>query len=189
MSVTSSFPCIKIPTSSPSPSSSCSSASSSSSSSTTSSYSFRFCSSKPTHIITIRSSQTEGPLRRPVVPSVREPSPPPVLKPTPPTPPPTPPSSSTVPKPAVVVGGDKNVITLEFQRQRAKELQDYFKQKKLEEADQGPPFGFIGKSEITNGRWAMFGFAVGLLTEYATGSDFVDQVKILLSNFGIIDLD
>ena len=38
-------------------------------------------------------------------------------------------------------------------------------------------------------RWAMFGFAVGLLTEYATGSNFVDQVKILLSNFGIVDLE
>lgn len=38
-------------------------------------------------------------------------------------------------------------------------------------------------------RWAMFGFAVGMLTEYATGSDFVDQVKIMLSNFGIIDLE
>ncbi|KAF2588747.1 hypothetical protein F2Q70_00038755 [Brassica cretica] len=38
-------------------------------------------------------------------------------------------------------------------------------------------------------RWAMFGFAVGMLTEYATGSDLVDQVKILLSNFGIIDLE
>lgn len=38
-------------------------------------------------------------------------------------------------------------------------------------------------------RWAMFGFAVGMLTEYATGSDFVDQVKILLSNFGILDLE
>lgn len=38
-------------------------------------------------------------------------------------------------------------------------------------------------------RWAMFGFAVGLLTEYATGSDLVDQVKILFSNFGILDLE
>lgn len=38
-------------------------------------------------------------------------------------------------------------------------------------------------------RWAMFGFAVGMLTEYATGSDFVDQVKILLSNFGILDIE
>jgi len=81
------------------------------------------------------------------------------------------------------------VITLEFQRQKAKELQEYFKQKKIEEANQGPFFGFIAKNEISNGRWAMFGFAVGLLTEYATGSDFVDQVKILLSNFGIADLD
>ncbi len=80
-----------------------------------------------------------------MAPSVREPTAPPPLKPTPPTPP-----SSTVPKP---VGYDKNVmITLEFQRQRAKELQEYFKQKKLEEANQGPPFGFIGKNEITNGR-------------------------------------
>lgn len=35
----------------------------------------------------------------------------------------------------------------------------------------------------------MFGFAVGMLTEYATGSNFVDQVKILLSNFGIADLE
>lgn len=112
---------------------------------------------------TIRCSQTEGPIRRPVAPSVREPSaPPPPLKPTPPSQPPSPsPPSSLVPppqspKPASVAGvvsaEDKNVITLEFQRQKAKELQDYFKQKKLEEADQGPFFGFIGKNEITNGR-------------------------------------
>lgn len=80
-------------------------------------------------------------------------------------------------------------VTLEYQRKVAKDLQDYFKQKKLEEADQGPPFGFLPKNEISNGRWAMFGFAVGMLTEYATGSDFVQQMKILLSNFGIVDLD
>ncbi|KAF5444540.1 hypothetical protein F2P56_033664 [Juglans regia] len=183
MSVTSSIPCIKIKTPSPSPSSSSSSSSFSSSSSSP----FRFYSTKP-HVFTIRNSKTDGPFRRPVAPSVREPSPPPSpLKPTPPSP------SSTVASPqkpaAVLVGDDRNVITLEFQRQKAKELQDYFKQKKLEDADQGPFFGFIGKNEIANGRWAMFGFAVGMLTEYATGSDFVDQVKILLSNFGIVDLE
>ena len=71
----------------------------------------------------------------------------------------------------------------------AKEMQDYFRRKKLEESDKGPFFGFVGKNEISNGRWAMFGFSVGLLTEYATGSDFVQQLKILLSNFGIVDLD
>ncbi|KAA8546598.1 hypothetical protein F0562_002663 [Nyssa sinensis] len=146
-----------------------------------------FSATKPT-IFTIRSSQTEGPLRRPVV----SPSPKPV-PPSPRPPSPTPPSSSPPPPPtlktAAVMVEDKNVITLEFQRQKAKELQEYFKQKKLEEADQGPFFGFIGKNEIANGRWAMFGFAVGMLTEYATGSDFVDQVKILLSNFGILDVE
>ncbi|KAG8389825.1 hypothetical protein BUALT_Bualt01G0018700 [Buddleja alternifolia] len=121
-------------------------------------------------------------MRRPVAPSP--------VKPVPPSPPPpsSPPAASPPPKPAAVAA-DKNLITLEFQRQKAKELQEYFKKKKLEEADQGPFFGFIGKNEISNGRWAMFGFAVGMLTEYATGSDFVDQVKILLSNFGIVDLD
>ncbi|KAG2663047.1 hypothetical protein I3843_16G008100 [Carya illinoinensis] len=184
MSVTSSIPCIKIKTPSPSPSSS----SSLSSFSSSSSFPFRFYSTKP-RVFTIRNSQTDGPLRRPVAPSVREPSPPPPLKPTPSSPAP---SSTVAPpqKPAsVLVRDDRNVITLEFQRQKAKELQDYFKQKKLEDADQGPFFGFIGKNEIANGRWAMFGFAIGMLTEYATGSDFVDQVKILLSNFGIVDLE
>ncbi|KAL2894407.1 Light-harvesting complex-like protein OHP2 chloroplastic [Bienertia sinuspersici] len=45
----------------------------------------------------------------------------------------------------------------------------------------------LGHNE--KGIWAMFGFAVGMLTEYATGSDFVDQVKLILSNLGIVDLD
>lgn len=57
------------------------------------------------------------------------------------------------PKPAAVAEVEgKGVITLEFQRQKAKELQEYFKQKKLEEANQGPFFGFIPKNEIGNGR-------------------------------------
>ncbi|XP_075518914.1 light-harvesting complex-like protein OHP2, chloroplastic isoform X1 [Primulina tabacum] len=136
-------------------------------------------SSSSTVKLTVKSSQSEGPLRRPVAPAPVKPVPPSAAAP-----------SSAPPKKAVDGGVEgKNVITLEFQRQRAKELQEYFKEKKLEEADQGPFFGFIGKNEISNGRWAMFGFAVGMLTEYATGSDFVDQVKILLSNFGIIDLE
>ncbi|XP_028763946.1 light-harvesting complex-like protein OHP2, chloroplastic [Neltuma alba] len=183
MSVASSIPCIKIPSSS---------SSTSSSSSSASSYSLRFSTSSKYYTFAIRNSQTEGPLRRPGSPPLREP-----LKPNPPSPPspsPSPSLSPVAPAPpqqnvAAVVADDKNVVTLEFQRQKAKELQDYFKQKKLEEADQGPAFGFVGKNEINNGRWAMFGFAVGMLTEYATGSDFVDQVKILLSNFGIVDLE
>ncbi|KAM0062681.1 putative chlorophyll a/b binding domain superfamily [Helianthus debilis subsp. tardiflorus] len=148
-----------------------------SSSSSSSSSTVRFSATKPT-ILTIRSSsaQADGPLRRPSIatPPVRPSS-------VPPTPPPPPPPAAKA--------AAESTVTMEYQRQRAKELQEYFKQKKLEEANQGPFFGFIAKNEISNGRWAMFGFAVGMLTEYATGSDFVDQVKILLSNFGILDLE
>lgn len=35
----------------------------------------------------------------------------------------------------------------------------------------------------------MFGIAVGLLTEYATGANFVEQLKIIVSNLGIAELD
>ncbi|KAL5228594.1 hypothetical protein ABZP36_016859 [Zizania latifolia] len=152
----------------------------------------------------IRSSKAEGP-RRPAAPPLSPPPPMPPKTPalsTPPTlsQPPTPvkpsaPSSSSSPpqspEPKVAVGTPlvAGSVTLEYQRKVAKDLQEYFKQKKLEEVEQGPFFGFLGKNEIANGRWAMFGFAVGMLTEYATGSDFVQQVKILLSNFGIVDLD
>ncbi|XP_042493800.1 light-harvesting complex-like protein OHP2, chloroplastic [Macadamia integrifolia] len=187
----SSIPCVKISSSSYSSSSTttCSSSSSSSSSS-----SIKFSATKPS--ITIRNSNAEGPIRRPVAPSLRQPSAPVIPIPQSPSPSqsPSPPSPPSAPSKPVSVAGvsqvsDPNVITMEFQRKMAKELQEYFRQKKLEKADQGPFFGFIGKNEIANGRWAMFGFAVGLLTEYATGSDFVDQVKILFSNFGILDLD
>ncbi|XP_040379534.1 light-harvesting complex-like protein OHP2, chloroplastic [Oryza brachyantha] len=159
----------------------------------------------------IRSSKAEGGPRRPAAPPLSPPPPMPPKAPAlstpptlsqPPTPvqPAAPPSSSppppqdSEPKPAaapvaVAAPPAAGSVTLEYQRKVAKDLQDYFKQKKLEEADQGPFFGFVAKNEISNGRWAMFGFAVGMLTEYATGSDFVQQVKILLSNFGIVDLD
>ncbi|KAJ9567619.1 hypothetical protein OSB04_003585 [Centaurea solstitialis] len=117
-----------------------------------------------------------------------------------PTPtPPNPPSSVSSSPPDTKTAVGQNVVTMEFQRQKAKELQEYFKQKKAEAAaNQGPFFGWIAKNEISNGRLGHpstvkdCGRALGpagMLTEYATGSDFVDQVKILLSNFGIVDLE
>ncbi|KAG5397743.1 hypothetical protein IGI04_019557 [Brassica rapa subsp. trilocularis] len=75
-------------------------------------------------------------------------------------------SSSSPPLQKAVAVDAKSVVTVEFQRQKAKRLQEYFKQKNLEAAAQGPFFGFQPKNEISNGRWAMFGFAVGLLTDY-----------------------
>ncbi|GAB2298352.1 hypothetical protein Dimus_032420 [Dionaea muscipula] len=181
-----SIPCIQSPTSS----SSCSCSASSS----VLRYSTKLPPYRP---FTVRSSQTDGPLRRPSILRQPSPPPPPLIKPsstTSTTPAAPPPISAPLPLPssspsATPLDPDKSgVITVEFQRLKAKELQEYFKQKKLDEADQGPVFGFQSKNELANGRWAMFGFAVGMLTEYATGSDFVDQVQILLSNFGIVDL-
>ncbi|KAI3442619.1 uncharacterized protein J3R85_000851, partial [Psidium guajava] len=129
MCVSSSAPCLKIPPSSSTP--------------------FRFSAAKPpkpsvVSVATIRGSQTEGPLRRPVAPPPRP------VPPSPPSPPSSP-SSAVAPPPqqpqppvaAPAAAKDGGVITLEFQRQKAKELQDYFKQKKLEESNQGPVFGFV----------------------------------------------
>lgn len=104
----------------------------------------------------VRASKAEGPLRRPVAPA------PPSLTATPPSPPvkPVAAPSQSPPKPvekAAAAGVAKvGVVTLEYQRQMAKEMQEYFRQKKLEEADQGPFFGFLGKNEIANGRSALF---------------------------------
>ncbi|OVA09179.1 hypothetical protein BVC80_27g12 [Macleaya cordata] len=196
MSIASTVPCIKISSKSCSSTTTTTTTTTTCSSTSSSSSSFKlFSPTKPS--IVIRCSNSEGPLRRPVAPSpLKEPTPP--LKPVAPSPPsspsPSPSPSPSLSKPVSNVTGvaqisTQNAVTMEYQRKMAKELQEYFRQKKLEEANQGPFFGFIGKNEISNGRWAMFGFAVGLLTEYATGSDFVDQLKILLSNFGIVDLD
>lgn len=50
-------------------------------------------------------------------------------------------------------------------------------------------FGWTPANEINNGRWVMMGFAIGLLTEYATGVDFPDQLALMCSYLGIVDLD
>ena len=57
----------------------------------------------------------------------------------------------------------------------------------------GPPscrrFGWTAKNEISNGRWVMFGLLVGMLTEYATGVDFINQIKLMVTYLGIADLE
>jgi hypothetical protein len=49
-------------------------------------------------------------------------------------------------------------------------------------------FGWTLKNEINNGRWVMMGLAIGMLTEYATGVDFINQLKLMVSYLGIADL-
>ncbi|KAK4390929.1 Light-harvesting complex-like protein OHP2, chloroplastic [Sesamum angolense] len=78
---------------------------------------------------------------------------------------------------------DKNVITLELQRQKVKSFQNISGGKSLRKLINDPSLVLPRmKPPVADGS------AVGMLTEYATGSD-VDQVRILLSNFGIDDLE
>lgn len=50
-------------------------------------------------------------------------------------------------------------------------------------------FGWTAKNEISNGRWVMMGLAIGMLTEQATGVNFIDQIKLTLSYMGVVELD
>ena len=50
-------------------------------------------------------------------------------------------------------------------------------------------FGWTKANEISNGRWVMFGWAVGLLTEFATGVDFPHQFALMSTYLGIMDLE
>jgi len=78
--------------------------------------------------------------------------------------------------------------TIEFQRRQAVALTKYFENVKLREITKQPVFGWTPKNEIGNGRWVMFGLLVGLLTEYATGVNIIDQIKLVISNLGIADI-
>jgi len=84
---------------------------------------------------------------------------------------------------------DKRSITVEEQREIAKELVTYFKEQSMRQSTTAERLlGWTATNEITNGRWVMFGLLVGLLTEYATGVNFVDQIRITISNLGIADV-
>ena len=92
--------------------------------------------------------------------------------------------------PAFIAPGSGGPITVEYQRQRAKEMVRYFKELKLEEQIvQARGFGWTAGNEISNGRWVMFGLMVGMLTEYATGVDFPEQLKLMATNLSIFDFE
>lgn len=50
-------------------------------------------------------------------------------------------------------------------------------------------FGWTKKNEIANGRWVMMGIGIGLMTELATGVSFIDQLKLMASYMGLVDLE
>merc|ERR1719161_495503 len=88
------------------------------------------------------------------------------------------------------IKANKNpAVTIEFQRKRAKEMRIYFEQSKLAtERRELKLLGWNTKNEILNGRWVMMGMAIGLLTEYATTVNIIDQIKLTLSYLGIGDM-
>lgn len=81
-------------------------------------------------------------------------------------------------------------MTIEYQRQRAKEMRRYFEEAKLEQlTTKSKVFGFLPQNEIGNGRWVMFGFVVGMMTEYATGVDFIHQLEQIVTYTGLWDFE
>ena len=79
---------------------------------------------------------------------------------------------------------------MEYQRRKAKEMVKFFKQQAFAATtvEDSQVFGETPKNEINNGRWTMFGLLVGMMTEYATGVDFIDQIKLTISVLGIADI-
>lgn len=85
--------------------------------------------------------------------------------------------------------GKKTPTTVEYQRQQAKMMVKYFKEKQYDQAvEEAQVFGFTAKNEIGNGRAVMMGLAIGMLTELATGVNFIDQIKLTISVLGIADI-
>lgn len=108
---------------------------------------------------------------------VARPQPPAV--PQPPSQPAAEPAPAAATAPAAAAAPASSGVTLEFQRQQAKAMQQYFRDLKAERsAETGKVFGWTRRNEIRNGRWVMTGIAVGLLTEYATGVDMLEQIKV-----------
>uniref|UniRef100_A0A6N2KN55 Uncharacterized protein n=1 Tax=Salix viminalis TaxID=40686 RepID=A0A6N2KN55_SALVM len=176
MSVASSIPCIKIPNPSLS---SCSFPPSSSSTSSTSSFCTFSTITKP-YIMTIRSSQAEGPVRRPVAPPLRAPSSPaapsPPLNPLSPPSPSSPVASATQASCSSGCGRQECDYAWSFRDKKPRNFNNILSRRSLRRQIKVLSLGSLAIMRL-------------LMEEYATGSDFVDQVKILLSNFGIIDLE
>jgi two-component SAPR family response regulator len=99
-------------------------------------------------------------------------------------------SSTATTTQAMTTTQQKDNTTIEYQRTKAKEMVKYFKEQQYQQlVEDSTVFGFTKKNEINNGRWTMFGLLVGMMTEYATGVDFIDQIKLLVNVLGIADLD
>lgn len=65
-------------------------------------------------------------------------------------------------------------------------LEVELRKKRLQkEYEESKKFGWVPFAEKLNGRFAMFFFVVGLLTEYWTGYTIPQQVELMANTFGI----
>lgn len=73
------------------------------------------------------------------------------------------------------------------QRQALERYAEILRQDRLKtEARKSRLFGFVPFAETLNGRFAMFFFVTGLLTEYWTDYSIPDQIELLLRTLGVI---
>lgn len=83
----------------------------------------------------------------------------------------------------------KAPVTVERQREKAKDMVRYFRKRAYEaDVENSTTFGWTADNEINNGRWTMFGLLVGMMTELATGVDFPDQIRLMISVLGLADV-
>jgi len=77
-------------------------------------------------------------------------------------------------------------VSILSQRDTADRLQQFFEDIKLDEleGEESKWFGLTPVAEVINGRSAMFGFSLGLFTEWATGVSFPKQIDQLFAVFG-----
>jgi len=75
-------------------------------------------------------------------------------------------------------------VTVEFQEDIARQLEKYYLDRDIDSAE-GPENEWFGMSPIAenvNGRSAMFGLAIGIFTEYASGQSIPAQVDLFFDN-------
>lgn len=61
------------------------------------------------------------------------------------------------------------------------------KRQEAKEDEAASRVGWVGASEVVNGRFAMFFLLVGLITEYYTGQSVPQQVYTMLQTLAIVD--
>ncbi|CAM9266215.1 unnamed protein product [Scytosiphon promiscuus] len=87
----------------------------------------------------------------------------------------------------------KIVLSPEVLAEQQKGLEKIAQQLRRErldkEAEDAITFGFCPRAELWNGRSAMFGITVGILTEYWTGQSIPQQVETFAQLLGLLPLD